>query len=54
MKKKNWQLLSGLCAIVVAGAWAAPASAVGGSERKTPHVYVRSILGRSARTLDGI
>jgi hypothetical protein len=24
MKKKNWQFLSGLCAIVMAGAWAAP------------------------------
>ena len=27
MKTKSWQILSGVCAIVIAGAWSAPACA---------------------------
>src|ERR1022692_2335236 len=39
MKKKNWQFLSGLCAIVMAGAWAAPACAQSGEVTEKPRLY---------------
>jgi hypothetical protein len=39
MKKKNWQFMSGLCAIVVAGGWAAPACAQSAEVKEKPHLY---------------
>jgi hypothetical protein len=39
MNKKDWQLLSGLCAIMLAGAWAAPASAQSAEAKEKPRLY---------------
>jgi len=39
MKKKNWQVLSGMCAIVLAGVWAAPACAQSAEVKDKPSLY---------------
>ena len=39
MNKKNWRFLSGLCAIVMAGAWAAPAGAQSAEVKDKPRLY---------------
>src|ERR1700688_3309109 len=39
MKKNNWQFMSGLCAIVMAGGWAAPACAQSAEVKEKPHLY---------------
>jgi hypothetical protein len=39
MKKKNWQVLSGMCAIVLAGVWAAPACAQSAEVKDKPRLY---------------
>ena len=39
MNKKNWMFLPGLCAIVMAGAWAAPAHAQSAEVKDKPRLY---------------
>jgi len=39
MNKKNWRFLAGLCAIVMAGAWAAPACAQSAEVKDKPRLY---------------
>jgi hypothetical protein len=39
MKKKNWQFLAGLCAIVMAGAWASPSFAQSAEVKEKPRLY---------------
>ncbi len=39
MKNNNWQILSGLCAIAMAGAWAAPACAQSAEVKEKPGLY---------------
>jgi len=39
MNKKNWQVLSGLCAIVMAGGWAALACAQSAEVKDKPRLY---------------
>ena len=39
MNTKNWQVLSGLCAIVMAGVWAAPAYAQSAEVKEKPRLY---------------
>lgn len=44
MNKNNWQVLSGVCAIVLAGAWAAPAWAQSAEVKDKPRLYTYEAL----------